>query len=55
MLSEDKGRSNISARMLVIKVADDAASQYLSFMNVIFAGIVNLLSKLFQSNAYYEF
>lgn len=37
ILSEDKGRSNISPRMLIIKVADDAASQYLSFMNVIFA------------------
>ena len=39
ILNDDKGRTNISPRMLIIKVADDAASQYLSFMNVIFAGM----------------
>jgi len=31
-------RQKLNARILVIKAADDAASQYMSFMNVIFAG-----------------
>ena len=35
---ELEGRHKLSSRILVIKAADDAASQYMSFMNVIFAG-----------------
>nr|XP_002120803.1 general transcription factor IIH subunit 3-like [Ciona intestinalis] len=37
MQIESQGNTKLNARILVIKAADDAASQYMSFMNVIFA------------------
>lgn len=42
---EKKMGGTQKSRILVIKAADDAASQYMSFMNVIFAGKVVLLLK----------
>nr|CAB3251311.1 general transcription factor IIH subunit 3-like [Phallusia mammillata] len=37
IMREAKSRQKINPRILVVKAADDAAAQYMSFMNVIFA------------------
>ena len=50
---ELEGRHKLSSRILVIKAADDAASQYMSFMNVIFAGNDTTSMRLLTTENFY--